>query len=145
MPVETFTYDTAEHLQTPEDIALYIEAIMEDGDPALLAEAIGVVARARGMTQIAQETGRSREQLYRTLSEKGNPQLDTLMAVLRAIGVRLSVRPIEAVEVPRVASTPISPAPAIKYQSITVSKTGALDLLTIAAFHKSPTQVMREL
>lgn len=95
MPTETFPYDTAEHLRTPEDIALYIEAVLEDGDPALVADAIGVVARARGMAQIAQETGRSREQLYRTLSEKGNPQLDTLMGVLKAIGLRLSVKPIE--------------------------------------------------
>src|ERR1700712_5525238 len=95
MPTQTFSYDTAENLRTPEDIALYIEAVLEDGDPALVADAIGVVARARGMAQIAQETGRSREQLYRTLSEKGNPQLDTLMGVLKAIGLRLSVKPIE--------------------------------------------------
>lgn len=95
MPTETFPYDTAEHLRTPEDIALYIDAVLEDGDPALVADAIGVVARARGMAQIAQETGRSREQLYRTLSEKGNPQLDTLMGVLKAIGLRLSVKPTE--------------------------------------------------
>ncbi|MEL6064334.1 MULTISPECIES: addiction module antidote protein [unclassified Methylobacterium] len=94
MPVETQPYATAEHLRTPEDIALYIEAVLEDGDPALVADAIGVVARARGMAQIAQETGRSREQLYRTLSERGNPQLDTLMGVLKAIGLRLSVKPI---------------------------------------------------
>ncbi|MCJ2053338.1 addiction module antidote protein [Methylobacterium sp. J-070] len=95
MPLETRPYDTAEHLRTPEDIVLYIEAVLEDGDPALVADAIGVVARARGMAQIAQETGRSREQLYRTLSEKGNPQLDTLIGVLKAIGLRLSVKPIE--------------------------------------------------
>ncbi|QGY04826.1 putative addiction module antidote protein [Methylobacterium mesophilicum SR1.6/6] len=95
MPLETRPYDTAEHLRTPEDIVLHIEAVLEDGDPALVADAIGVVARARGMAQIAQETGRSREQLYRTLSEKGNPQLDTLMGVLKAIGLRLSVKPIE--------------------------------------------------
>ncbi|MGU3668767.1 addiction module antidote protein [Methylobacterium sp. A49B] len=95
MPLETRPYDTAEHLRMPEDIVLYIEAVLEDGDPALVADAIGVVARARGMAQIAQETGRSREQLYRTLSEKGNPQLDTLMGVLKAIGLRLSVKPIE--------------------------------------------------
>jgi probable addiction module antidote protein len=95
MPLETRPYDTAEHLRTQEDIVLYIEAVLEDGDPALVADAIGVVARARGMAQIAQETGRSREQLYRTLSERGNPQLDTLMGVLKAIGLRLSVKPIE--------------------------------------------------
>ena len=95
MPLETRPYDTAEHLRTPEDIVLYIEAVLEDGDPALVADALGVVARARGMAQIAQETGRSREQLYRTLSEKGNPQLDTLMGGRKAIGLRLSVKPIK--------------------------------------------------
>ena len=96
MALETFPYDTAEHLKSPEDIALYIEAVLEEDDPALLAHAIGVVARAQGMMKVAQETGRSREQLYRTLSDKGNPQLDTLMSVLRALGLRLSVQPIEA-------------------------------------------------
>ncbi|WP_267353643.1 MULTISPECIES: addiction module antidote protein [unclassified Methylobacterium] len=95
MALETFPYDTAEHLKTPEHIAAYLEAVLEDNDPALLSHALGAAARARGMIQIAQETGRSREQLYRTLSEKGNPQLDTLMGVLKAIGLRLSVKPIE--------------------------------------------------
>ena len=92
MPLETFPYDTAEHLKTPEHIAAYLDAVLEDNDPALLAHALGVVARARGMAQIAQDTGRSREQLYRTLSERGNPQLDTLMRVLDAIGLQLSVK-----------------------------------------------------
>ena len=95
MALETFPYDTAEHLKTPEHVAAYLEAVLEDNDPALLGHALGVAARAHGMMQIAQETGRSREQLYRTLSEKGNPQLDTLMGVLKAIGLRLSVKPIE--------------------------------------------------
>lgn len=96
MPLETFPYDSAEHLKTPEHIAAYLDAVLEDNDPALLAHALGVVARARGMAQIAQDAGRSREQLYRTLSDKGNPQLDTLMSVLKVLALRLSVRPIEA-------------------------------------------------
>ncbi|WP_342151369.1 addiction module antidote protein [Methylorubrum sp. SB2] len=96
MPLETFPYDSAEHLKTPEHIAAYLDAVLEDNDPALLAHALGVVARARGMAQIAQDAGRSREQLYRTLSDKGNPQLDTLMSVLKVLGLRLSVQPIEA-------------------------------------------------
>ncbi|MEH3117140.1 MAG: putative addiction module antidote protein [Methylorubrum populi] len=96
MPLETHPYDTAEHLTTPEHIAVYLDAVLEDNDPALLAHALGVIARARGMAQIAQETGRSREQLYRTLSDKGNPQLDTLMGVLKAMGLRLSIQPTEA-------------------------------------------------
>lgn len=77
---------------TPEHVAAYLDGVLEDNDPALLAHALGVVARARGMAQIAQDTGRSREQLYRTLSERGNPQLDTLMRVLDALGLQLSVK-----------------------------------------------------
>ncbi|MFG5121855.1 addiction module antidote protein [Methylorubrum sp. POS3] len=96
MALETRPYDTAEHLKTPEHIAAYLDAVLEDNDPALLAHALGVVARAQGMAEIAQETGRSREQLYRTLSEKGNPQLDTLMGVLKAMGLRLSIQPVGA-------------------------------------------------
>ncbi|MCB4800610.1 addiction module antidote protein [Methylobacterium brachiatum] len=98
MTVETRSWDVAEHLDTPERIALYIEAVLEDGDPALIAAAIGDVARAHGMAQIAAETGRSRESLYRALSDKGNPQLDTLIGVLKAIGLRLSVQPIAGSE-----------------------------------------------
>ncbi|MCJ2073609.1 putative addiction module antidote protein [Methylobacterium sp. J-030] len=94
MTIDTRAWDVVEHLDTPERIAAYIDAVLEDGDPALISAAIGDVARARGMSQIAAETGRSRESLYRALSEKGNPQLDTLVSVLKAIGLRLSVQPI---------------------------------------------------
>ena len=93
MSTKTRPWDAAEFLTTPERIASYIEAVIEDGDPALLAAALGDIARARGMAQIAEETGRSRESLYRALSAKGNPQLDTLMSVLKAIGLQLSVKP----------------------------------------------------
>ncbi len=93
MPIETRPWDVAEHLDTPERIAAYIEAVLEDGDPGLVSAAIGDIARARGMAQIAAETGRSRESLYRALSEKGNPQLSTLMGVLKALGLQLSVKP----------------------------------------------------
>ncbi len=93
MPLETRPWDVAEHLDTPERIAAYIEAVLEDGDPGLVAAAIGDIARARGMAQIASETGRSRESLYRALSDKGNPQLATLMGVLKALGLQLSVKP----------------------------------------------------
>ena len=94
MPVQTFPYDTAEHLKTEEDVALYIEAVLEDGDPALLRDAIGVVARARGMTQVARETGLSRESLYKALSAEGNPGFDTISRVLKALGLQLTVKPI---------------------------------------------------
>lgn len=86
-------YDSAEFLSTPAHIAAYIEAVLEDDDPALLAHAIGVAARAHGMAEIAQATGRSRESLYRALSDRGNPQLATFMGVLRALGLQLSIRP----------------------------------------------------
>lgn len=93
MTLDTRPWDVAEHLSDEEAIAAYIEAVIEDGDPALVAAAIGDIARARGMAQIAHDTGRSRESLYRALSEKGNPELSTLMGVLKALGLRLSVKP----------------------------------------------------
>lgn len=96
MPIETFVHDTAEHLETDEDIALYIEAVLEDGDPALVRDAIGVVARARGMTQIARETGLSRESLYKALAVDGNPGFDTVVRVLKALGLQVSVKPVAA-------------------------------------------------
>lgn len=93
MALETKPWDVAEHLQDEEAMAAYIEAVLEDGDPALVAAAIGDIARARGMAQIARETGRSRESLYRALSDRGNPELATLMGVLKVMGLQLSVRP----------------------------------------------------
>ncbi|MBK3398020.1 MULTISPECIES: addiction module antidote protein [Methylobacterium] len=94
MPLETVPWDIVDSLDTPERVALYLEAVLEEGDPALLAAALGDVARAQGMTQIAKETGLSRETLYRTLSDKGNPQLATLMAVLKSLGLKLTVAPV---------------------------------------------------
>jgi probable addiction module antidote protein len=92
MPLETLPHDTAEHLKTDEDVALYIEAVLEDGDPALIRDAIGIVARARGMSQIAREAGLSRESLYKALSQSGNPSFETVRAVLQALGLQLSVK-----------------------------------------------------
>ncbi|WP_298955822.1 addiction module antidote protein [uncultured Methylobacterium sp.] len=96
MPLETSPWDIVDSLDTPERVALYLEAVLDDGDPALLTAALGDVARAHGMAAIAQETGLSREILYRTLSDKGNPQLTTLMAVLKALGLKLTVAPASA-------------------------------------------------
>lgn len=96
MALETKPWDVAEHLQDEAATVAYIEAVLEDGDPALVAAAIGDIARARGMAQIARETGRSRESLYRALSDRGNPELATLMGVLKALGLQLSVRPRSA-------------------------------------------------
>ena len=93
MPLETRPWDMTESLRDETAIAAYIEAALEDGDPGLVAAAIGDIARARGMAQIAKETGRSRESLYRALSDRGNPELATLMGVLKALGLQLSVKP----------------------------------------------------
>jgi probable addiction module antidote protein len=92
MPLETVPYDTAEHLKTDEDVALYIEAVLVDGDPALLREAIGIVARARGTTQAARETRLTRERLS-ALSKEENPGFDTVFRVLKALGLQLTVKP----------------------------------------------------
>ncbi|KMO11350.1 addiction module antidote protein [Methylobacterium platani] len=91
MPLETPPDDTAEHLRTDEDVALYIEAVLEDGDPALIRDAIGIVARARGMSRIARETGLSRESLHKALSQTGNPSFETVRAVLQALGLQLGM------------------------------------------------------
>lgn len=95
MAVTTRRWDPVEHLGSPEDVAGYLEAALEDGDPQVIAAAIGDVARARGMSQLSRETGLSRESLYRALSEEGNPEFATVLRVLRALGVRLAVVPDE--------------------------------------------------
>ena len=87
---EKFTrWDSAEHLKSDEEIVAYLEAVLEEDDPALFTHALGVVARARGMTQLARDTGISREGLYKALSPQGNPEFGTIMKVVRALGVRL--------------------------------------------------------
>ncbi len=91
--IETAPFDSADYLETPEDIAAYLAAAFEEGDPQMIPHAIGVDARAQGMTGIATATGLSRESLYRALSEGGNPQLSTIMKVLEELGLRLTVEP----------------------------------------------------
>jgi len=81
--------DAAEHLTTEDDMAAYLEAALEDGDPALVAAALGDIARAKGMSQIARETGLGRESLYKALSPDGNPEFSTVLKVVRALGLRL--------------------------------------------------------
>jgi probable addiction module antidote protein len=91
---ETFSrFDTADYLRSEQDIIAYLEAAMEDGDAAVIAAAIGDVARARGMMQIARETGITREGLYKALSPDGNPSLGTVLKVMKALGVKLTPRP----------------------------------------------------
>jgi probable addiction module antidote protein len=90
-------FDPAEYIVTEEDVVLHLEAAFEDGHPSVISDMIGAVARSQGMAAIATKTGLSRESLYRALSTKGNPKLSTLVEVLAALGMRLSVVPIEKV------------------------------------------------
>ena len=85
----TRPWDAAEHLKTVEDMAAYLEAALEDGDPALVTAVLGDIARARGMAAIARETGLGRESLYKALSAEGNPEFATVLKVVRALGLRL--------------------------------------------------------
>ena len=90
---ETFSrYDTADYLRTDADMAAYLEACLEEApdDPALIAAALGDIARARGMVQLAKETGLTREGLYKALSKDGNPSLGTVLKVLRALGLKFT-------------------------------------------------------
>ena len=87
------TFDPAEHLQSDQAIADFMAAAFATNDPAYVAHALGVVARAKGMTQIASQTGLSRKQLYRSFSAEGNPTLRTTLAVMKALGIELSARP----------------------------------------------------
>jgi probable addiction module antidote protein len=96
MALKTTTWDSAELLDNPEAIAAYIEAAFEDGDPALIAHALGVVARARGMTQIARDAGMTRDAVYKALSRDGNPTLSTLSKVMNAMGLQLSAKAMSA-------------------------------------------------
>lgn len=90
MALESAPWNPIDYLDTPERIALYLEAAFEDGDPALIAAAIGDAARAYGMTRLAKDTGLAREALYRALSEDGNPEFGTVLKVLKVFGLRLS-------------------------------------------------------
>jgi probable addiction module antidote protein len=87
----TTRYDVAEHLRTPEEMAAYLEACLEeaDGDAAFIAKALGDIARAKGMTQVARDAGVSRESLYKALSGERIPGFDTILKVTRALGLRL--------------------------------------------------------
>lgn len=90
MALETFPYDTSEHLESVESQIELLQDALDSEDAAYIAHALGVVARARGMTSIAKEAGVTREALYKALSENGDPKLSTLVGVLKALGVKLS-------------------------------------------------------
>ena len=92
--IKTRPFDMANYLNSDEDIAEYLVQALEDGDAALLAAALGDVARARNMAQLARDTGLTREGLYKALSGEGNPSLSTVMKVMKAMGLKLSVQPL---------------------------------------------------
>lgn len=90
------TFDMAEHLRTEEDVAAYLSLVLEENDPAELAHALGVIARARGMTEIANASGMTREALYKALRPDSKPRFETISRVCNALGVRLTVQPLHA-------------------------------------------------
>ena len=93
---KTTKYDVAEHLRTPKEMAAYFEACLEeaDGDAAFIAKALGDIARAKGMSQVAREAGVSRESLYKALSGDRVPSFDTILRVISALGLKLHAEAI---------------------------------------------------
>lgn len=98
MALKLNKWDSAQHLQSGEDIAMYFEACLEEAgdDAAFIAKALGNIARARGMTQLATDTGLGRESLYKALSGDGNPSFDTILKVTRALGLQFHVKAMAA-------------------------------------------------
>jgi probable addiction module antidote protein len=93
MALKTIPFDPARYLTTPESQSELLEDAFETGDPTYIRVALGIVARARGMTDISREAGVTREALYKALSQKGDPRLSTLLGVIKALGFQLTVRP----------------------------------------------------
>ena len=89
----TIPWDPADHLKTEEDMVAYLEAALEEGDPALITAALGDIARAKGMSQVAREAGLGRESLYKALSSTGNPEFGTILKVVAALGLQLHATP----------------------------------------------------
>jgi probable addiction module antidote protein len=96
MVLATRPFDPAEFLDTPEAVAEYLASAFDSGDHALITDALGVVAKARGMTQLARDTGLARPALYRALSPDGHPEFETVLKVLKALGVALRPSAVEA-------------------------------------------------
>jgi probable addiction module antidote protein len=90
--LKTRRWDAAEHLETVDDMVLYLEAAFEERDASLIAAALGDIARAKGMTDVARNAGLGRESLYKALSSDGNPELATVMKVMEALGLRLHAK-----------------------------------------------------
>ena len=94
--IKTRPFDMANYLGTEEEVAEYLRQVLEEGDPAELAAALGDIARAGGMTQLARDTGLSRESLYKSLSGERAPSSDTLFKVIHAMGFKLTLEPAHA-------------------------------------------------
>ena len=94
--IKTRPFDAVHYLHDEADMVEYLRVVMADGDPALLAAALGDIARARGMTQLARDTGLSRESLYKSLSGERAPSSDTLFKVMRALGFQLTIEPLHS-------------------------------------------------
>ncbi len=92
MNLKTVPWDAADYLASAEEMALYLEAALEEGDASLVAAALGDIARAKGMTEIARSTGLGRESLYKALSPDGNPEFATVLKVVRALGLSLHAK-----------------------------------------------------
>jgi probable addiction module antidote protein len=101
MNTNTSAYDVSDYLRTPEEMAAYLEACIEeaDGDAAFIAKALGDIARAQGMTQVARDAGLSRESLYKALSGERCPSFDTILKVVSALGLKLSASVRQEAEV----------------------------------------------
>ena len=103
-PKKSKPFDAAKYLGDDESIAEFVTEALRTFDPDVVTHAIGVAAKARGMSQIAEETGLSRESLYKALSGEGNPQFETIIRVLKSLGLRLSVEPTNKPEGKHAAS-----------------------------------------
>lgn len=95
--VKTYPYDSATHLNSKQAVQAYMEEAVATRDPAFIAEALGTIARARGMSQVAKKTGMSRESLYKALSTAGNPEFATVIRVMHALGLKFSIRNADAI------------------------------------------------
>ena len=95
--MKAITYKSSDYLKTQEDIYYYIDAALEDGNPKVLLEALKNIAKVKGgMTHLAKETGLNRESLYKALSQNGNPRYETLTTIIKAMGFRLSIEPLDS-------------------------------------------------
>ena len=114
----TTRYDVAEHLRTPEEMAAYLEACLEEanGDAAFIAKALGDIARAKGMSQVARDAGLSRESLYKALSGDRSPDFDTILKVIEALGLKLHAQVVLA-----------TPQPAAPVPSRSCARRGSAD------------------